>query len=250
MMRIFTTRRPQAAVLGLAVLASTFAAAQGYRRMIPIPQNDPPPTELVVARWRYGTNGWFGHMGWSHNYPSSDYNLNEFIASATGIDVDALSFRIVDLASDEIFDYPFAYVSEPGEMELTEKEIENLREYVERGGFILMDDFDGFRQLDNMRSQVLRAFPDRSFRALEETHPVFDVHFTLRNLDRMSPYVPGGSITYFGLEDAEGRLAIAAGHNNDLANFWDWYDDARYPLEPAADAFRLGVNFVIWSMTH
>jgi hypothetical protein len=238
------------AVLVPAVLVSTFTLAQGFRRFVPIPQNEPPPTELVVARWRYGTNGWFGHLGWSHNYPSSDRNLNEFIASATGIDVDVLSFKIVDLASDEVFDYPFAYVSEPGEMQLTEQELANLREFVDRGGFILMDDFDGARQLDNMRSQVLQAFPGHSFAAMANTHPLFDVHFALRNLDRMSPYVPGGSITYYGLQDAEGRLAIAAGHNNDLANFWDWYDEARMPLEPAADAFRLGVNFVVWSMTH
>ncbi len=238
------------ALVTLTVLASTLALAQNFRRFMPIAQHEPPRTELVVARWRYGTNGWFGHMGWSHNYPRSDQNLNEFIASATGVDVDTLSFRIVDLESDEIFDYPFAYVSEPGEMELSEREIANLLEFVERGGFILMDDFDGFRQLENMRLNVMRAFPERNFNALPETHPVFDAHFSLRNLDRMSPYVPGGSIVYYGLEDSEGRLAIAAGHNNDLANFWDWYDEARMPLEPAADAFRLGVNFVIWGMTH
>jgi hypothetical protein len=244
------TRLATLAVFVPVMLAAAFASAQGFRRFVPIPQNEPPPTELVVARWRYGTNGWFGHMGWSHNYPSSDRNLNEFIASATGIDVDLLSFRIVDLSSDEIFEYPFAYVSEPGEMELTAQELANLREFVDRGGFILMDDFDGARQLDNMRSQVLQAFPERSFAVMAATNPVFDAHFSLRDLDRMSPYVPGGHITYYSLDDAEGRLAIAAGHNNDLANFWDWYDEARMPLEPAADAFRLGVNFVVWSMTH
>ena len=244
------TKLATCALLTPAVLISTLTLAQGFRRFMPIPQNEPPPTELVVARWRYGTNGWFGHLGWSHNYPSSDRNLNEFIASATGIDVDVLSFRIVDLGSDEVFDYPFAYVSEPGEMQLTPQELANLREFVDRGGFILMDDFDGARQLENMRSQVLQAFPGQSFTAMAETHALFDVHFSLRNLDRMSPYVPGGHITYYGLEDSDGRLAIAAGHNNDLANFWDWYDEARMPLEPAADAFRLGVNAVIWSMTH
>jgi hypothetical protein len=238
------------AVLSLGLLASTLALAQGFWRRAPIVQNDPPPTELVVARWRYGTNGWFGHMGWSHNYPSSDRNLNEFIKSATGIDVDVLSFRIVDLGSDEIFDYPFAYVSEPGEMELTEQEITNLREYIERGGFVLMDDFDGPRQLGNMRAQVLKAFPESRFEPIDERHPLFGVLFTLGNLDRMSPYVPGGRIVYYGLNDRHGRLALAAGHNNDLANFWDWYDEARMPLEPAADAFRLGVNVVVWSMTH
>ena len=62
--------------------------------------------------------------------------------------------------------------------------------------------------------------------------------------------VPGGNITYYGMLNDDGEVAIAAGHNNDLANFWDWYDQSYSPLEPAADAFRLGINFVIWSMTH
>ena len=63
-------------------------------------------------------------------------------------------------------------------------------------------------------------------------------------------YVPGGSITYYGLFDATGRLAIMAGHNNDLANFWDWYGDGSMPLKPSTDAFRLGTNAVIYSLTH
>jgi hypothetical protein len=62
--------------------------------------------------------------------------------------------------------------------------------------------------------------------------------------------VPGGEITYLALFSESGNLSIAAGHNNDLANFWDWYDDGRMPLKPAADAFRLGINFIVWSMTH
>lgn len=241
-------RRLTSSLLWLVLLASAAAFAQFGRRGVA--QNEPAATELVVARWRYGTNGWFGHMGWSHNYPSSDRNLNEFIANATGIDIELISYRIVDLGSDEVFDYPFAYVSEPGEMELTEREVENLREFVARGGFILMDDFDGQQQLGNMRSQVARAFPDRVFMPIDPGHAVFDIHFTLRDLDRMSPYVPGGSIVYYGIDGDGGDLAIAAGWNNDLANFWDWYDEARMPLEPASDAFRLGINFVVWAMTH
>jgi hypothetical protein len=135
-------------------------------------------------------------------------------------------------------------------MQLTEQEVANLREFVERGGFILMDDFDGPQQLGNMREQVMRAFPDRTFLPIGSDHRVFSVHFHLDDLDRMSPYVPGGSILYYGIHNPNGDLAVAAGWNNDLANFWDWYDEARMPLEPASDAFRLGINFVIWSMTH
>src|SRR5690606_38017769 len=142
-----------AALLG----AASLAAAQGFGRRFYLEQNDPPATELVVARWRFSTNGAIGHTGWAHNYPSSDRNLNEFIEQATGIDVALLSYRIVDLGSEEVFQYPFAYVSEPGEMELTEREVLHLREFIDRGGFILVDDFDGPWQLEQLRSQVRRA---------------------------------------------------------------------------------------------
>lgn len=236
-------------VFGLFLLTATVAFSQGFGRRS-VAQNEPPDTELVVARWRFGTNGWFGHMGWSHNYPNSDEHLNEFIAGATRIDVELSSYRIVDLGSDEIFDYPFAYVSEPGEMQLTDAEVANLREYVARGGFILMDDFDGSAQLANMRMNLRRAFPERNFEPVPVDHRIFDTVLELEDLGGLAPYVPGGEITYLALRDDRGEIAVVAGHNNDLANFWDWYGQARMPLEPAADAFRLGINFVVWSMTH
>lgn len=233
----------------MALLTVTDAHAQFGRRWR-IEQNNPPATELIVARWRFGTNGAIGHMGWAHNYPNSDENFNEFIEQSTGIDIQVLSYRIVDLGSEEVFEYPFAYVSEPGEMELTDQEVENFRQFIERGGFVLMDDFDGSWQMATMRSEVARVFPDRPFITLEPNHPLFKAHFDLYDLNGMSPYVPGGTITYYGILNDAGDVVIAAGHNNDLANFWDWYDQARMPLEPAADAFRLGINFVVWSMTH
>jgi hypothetical protein len=234
-----------------AVLVATFAYAQGFswgRRVIE--QNDPPPTEFIAARWHFGTNGLIGHMGWSHNYPESDRHLNQFLSRATGLDVEELSYRIVELGSEEVFDYPFAYVSEPGEMELTEQEVANLRQFIARGGFVLMDDFDGPLQWAQMRSQVLRAFPDRDFVPLTPDHRVFHTHSDVDDFEAMAEHVPGGRITYYGWFDADGNLAILAGHNNDLANFWDWYGDGRMPLKPSTDAFRLGANAVLYSMTH
>lgn len=236
-------------VIAWMLVAADPALSQRFRRPS-VFQNDPPPTELIIARWRYGTNGRIGHMGWSHNYPSSDENLNGFISTATGIDIETASYRIVDLGSPEVFDYPFAYVSEPGEMALTDQELMNFREFIHRGGFVLMDDFDGVVQMENMRAEVQRVFPDQPFLGITSDHPVFDIHFPLADLERMSPYVPGGNIEYMGMVNDHDELAIAAGYNNDLANFWDWYDEARFPLEPAADAFRLGINFIIWSLTH
>jgi hypothetical protein len=233
-------------------LAAMYSAAQGFRygRQVRMPQNNPPATELIVARLHFGTNGAIGNMGWSHNYPQSDIHLNEFLARATGVDVEEYSFLIVELGSEELFDYPFAYISEPGEMQLTEQEVFNLREYIGRGGFILMDDFDGSAQWSQMHSQILRTFPDRDFVELDIEHPAFSAFMPLEDLQDMSLYVPGGSITYYGLFNDDGQLAIMAGLNNDLANFWDWYANGSMPLAPSTGAFRLGANAVVYALTH
>jgi hypothetical protein len=233
----------------IALLLAQDALAQFGRRRV-IEQNDPPATEFVAARWHFGTNGAIGHMGWSHNYPQSDQHLNEFLERATGLDLEVSSYRLVELGSEEVFDYPFAYVSEPGEMELTEQEVLNLREFIQRGGFVLMDDFDGAEQWNQMRSQIIKTFPGKDFTLLPLTHVVFSAHTPLDNLQAMAEHVPGGEIAYYGLFDDTGRLAIMAGHNNDLANFWDWYGDGSMPLKPSTDAFRLGTNAVIYSLTH
>jgi hypothetical protein len=237
----------------LALLASVFTAlacAQGLWGGGRILQNDPPATEFIAARWHFGTNGYIGHRGWSHNYPQSDRNLNGFLMRATRLDLEESSYRIVELGSDEVFDYPFAYVSEPGEMLLTDQEVAHLREYVARGGFVIMDDFDGPVQWAQMHSQVKRAFPGGEFVPLTVDHPVFRTYAPVDSFDDMAEHMPGGRITYFGLFDETGRLAILAGHNNDLANFWEWYGDGSLPLKPATDAFRVGTNAVLYALTH
>jgi hypothetical protein len=234
------------------MMAATCGASEifGWWRGEPILQNTPPATEFIAARWHFGTNGAVGHMGWAHNYPYSDQNLNRFLNRTTGLDVDLGSYRIVELGKDEVFEYPFAYVSEPGEMELTEKEVKNMREYIARGGFVLIDDFDGPWQWEQLRSQVKRAFPELDFVQLPIDHPVFQMIFDLDDLQGMAEYVSGGHIAYYGLIDERGTVVMLAGLNNDLANFWEWYEQPSMPLKPAADAFRLGTNAVMYALTH
>ncbi len=238
-----------AAIL-IVLLGSSLAHGQRFRGRYTIEQNVPPATEFVAARWHFGTNGLIGHMGWSHNYPWSEQHLNDFVAETTRIDVENNSYRIVELGSDEIFEHPFTYVSEPGEMELTDQEVENLRQYIDRGGFILIDDFDGPRHLTQLRSQMLRAFPDRNFFPLKIDNPIFDLIFELQDLNGMAPYVPGGELVYYGMLNERGEIAIVACYNNDLANFWDRIDQGSYPLRPSTDAFRMGINYLVYSMTH
>jgi uncharacterized protein DUF4159 len=252
----------RASILGLAVLgavlATSIAEAQfrrfrgsGGLRDCVYEEVDhfPPRSEFIVARWHFGTNGRIGHCGWSHNYPDSEINLNEFIGRTTRVDVEESSYRLLELDSDEIFEYPFTYISEPGEMEMTDAEVARMREYVDRGGFILIDDFDG-DHMDNLREEMRRVFPDRAFQRLSLQDPIFDLAYKVEDLQSMAPYVQGGEPAYYGFANSEGDIAIVALHNNDLANFWEWYGSPGYPLRPATDAFRMGTNFLVHSMTH
>jgi uncharacterized protein DUF4159 len=235
------------------LLAGTVAEAQFRRRGWMIEDNVPPPTEVVLMRWRFGTNGLIGHSGWSHNYPYSEQNLNGFVTQTTRVDLEVNSYRLIDLGSDEIFDYPFAYVSEPGEMEMTEQQVLNLREYIDRGGFILIDDFDnvyGYDHMANLREEMSRAFPDRHFELLTGDNPIFDLIFRVRDLRTMEPWGSGGKLEYWGFRNSQGEIAIVACLNNDLANFWEWYDTPQYPLAPATEAFRMGVNYLVHALTH
>jgi hypothetical protein len=214
-------------------------------------QNDPPPTELVVARLKFGTNGDIGGMGWAHNYPDAEMNLNQFIGQATRIEVQRVSYRIVELGSDDLFKHPFVLISEPGEMDLSTREIEQLREYIARGGFIVVDDFDGAWQLDNFRRQLALVFPDRTLEEMQIHHPVFNTFYQIESLTTFEPYVPGDTPVFYSLADQNNRrLVLVACHNNDLMNFWDWIGQARYPLRPATEAFRVGTNFLMYALTH
>ena len=240
-----------AAIGGLAALLGASLACAQFGRRYYMPEDNPnvPATEVILQRWHFGTNGAIGHMGWSHNYPYSEINLNEFIGRTTRIDVEDNSYRGIELSSPEIFQYPFAYISEPGEMEMTEAEVANLREYIERGGFILIDDFDTWH-MDNLREEMRRVFPDRAFERLSVDNPIFNLVHQVESLDSMAPYVQGDDPVYYGLDNSVGQIAIVALHNNDFANFWEWYGTYGYPLKPSTDAFRLGTNFIIHAMTH
>jgi len=233
----------------LILAGATFIYAQRFRQPFRY-SNDAPPTELVVARWEYTAMGKFNGTGWSHNYPSSDQHFAQVISEATNINVKNVSYRIVELGSPEVFDYPFAVVSEPGEMALTDHEVENLRQFIDRGGFVVMDDFDGSRDLSTLQRNLHRAFPDRDLVKLTIDHPIFNVFYRIDALNITSPYLVDGEPIFYALMRDNGTIGVIACYNNDLENFWDYIDRGEYPLKPSIEAFRLGINFVIYSMTH
>ena len=250
--RLQYVRKLRIIVIGVTLLVLTgasFLFAQRFRQRF-YGQNDPPATELIVARWQYTAFGKFGGTGWSHNYPSSDQHFAQVISEATNINVKSLSYRIVELGGEEVFKYPFAVVSEPGEMALTDHEVENLRQFINRGGFVVMDDFDGAKDLATLQRDLHRAFPDRDLVRLTIDHEIFNVFYRIDALNVVSPYLVDGEPIFYALKRDDGTIAVIACYNNDLENFWDYIDRGEYPLKPSIEAFRLGINFLVYAMTH
>jgi len=189
---------------------------------------------------------------WHHDYPYAEDLYLGFLREVTGVHTSKESFEIVHLDENEIFRYPFLYVSEPGYMELTSKEITNLRAFLNRGGFMMFDDFRGV-DLDNLRFQMKKVLPDRNMYKLDITHPVFHTFYDIDSIVMDPPYRDfrfSGGPEFWGMNDDKGRLIMLANQNNDLGEFWEWVDKGQMPFQPAAKSVRLGINYLVYAMTH
>jgi hypothetical protein len=137
-------------------------------------------------------------------------------------------------------------------MDMTDDEIENLREYFKRGGFVMFDDFRG-EHLDNLALQMKRVFPERDLFQLELKHVIFRSFYDIDTLDMPPPYMNYNSrekVSFWGMEDDHGRLILAANADNDFGEYWEDIDNGSEVLQPAVQAFRFGVNYLIYAMTH
>ncbi|HVZ59662.1 MAG TPA: DUF4159 domain-containing protein [Terriglobales bacterium] len=223
-------------------------------------RHPPSPAEFVFARLQFTSHGPgrgpyrrptpCGPLeGWAHDYPVAEQHLLQLAGRYTRIHVDAGSYAIVRLDSRELFDHPFALMSEVGEMTLTDREVANLREYLNRGGFIVVDDFDSLNMLW-FDEQMKKVFPDRSFRPLTIEHGIFHALNDIKSLKVESPYPQRGAPLFYGYFDDHGRLSMVLNVNNDLGDLWEWLDDPIYALAPSIEGVRLGINYLLYSFAH
>jgi hypothetical protein len=222
-----------------------------------------PRPEFVFARLEVSNRDPFlywphyfpNNPPWHHDYPLSDEFLVSLVHEITGIRVAPNSYKIVRLDSDDVFKYPFVYLSEPGFLDLNDKEIANLREYIHRGGFVIADDFrdedflGNWDELDVLRTTLKRALPDRELVRLDLRHPIFHSFFDVDTLDMKAPY---GNFKpqFWGLADKQGNIQVLAFYNNDIGDFWKYLDEGDAPLEDSSRATRIGIDAIIYSMTH
>lgn len=192
----------------------------------------------------YGFAGRGNGPMWAHDYPVAEENLYIAINTLTSLPI-TYENKIITLTDDDIFDFPFLYMCEVGYWSIEEKEAERLAEYLARGGFLIVDDFRGGYEWSNFLEQIKRAAP-KNPQPLAVDHPIFHCFF---DFDHLLGYAPYGGFTprYYAIFDDHGRIMVMINHNNDIGDGWEWPEtDETFSTE----AFKLGINYLIYSMTH
>jgi len=223
------------------------------------------PGEYTFARIVYDSphspyNRWFGGA-WRVDFPEADYNFMMGIREWAGSNLH-LSGRPVQIrpTDERLFDYPFAYIVEPGHMELSDEDAAALREYLMRGGFLMLDDFHGEIEWQRAQGEIKKILPEYEIKDLPLTHPIFHSYFDLDGVVQVpgvAALVQGvtyekGGVTphYMGVENKNGRLMIFLTRNCDLGDAWEWINDSRYPAQYGMVAYKVGMNVITYAMSH
>jgi len=261
----------RALVLGVGLLAITtlFALQRSRFRPFGDEEDDPAPippdarekTEYAFARLRYPSAGrsWWFRSSWPTDYPKADRQFVQGVRRLTRIHTRSME-EVVDLDSDEIFKWPWIYAVEVGHWQLTDVQAKRLREYLLRGGFLMTDDFHGTLEWDVFMESMGRVFPDRPVVEIENSDPIFHVLYDLDERVQVPGiqywytgrmYERDGIVPHWrGIYDDQQRLMVAICFNQDNGDAWEWADHPRYPEKYASQAYRVGINFIIYAMTH
>jgi hypothetical protein len=205
---------------------------------------------FVYARIRYHMLP-YGRIEvpWHHDYPYGDELFPSFIKQRTNVDANHEAYQIVDIDSKDLFKYPFAYLCEPGFLDLLPEDVVNLKNYLDRGGFLLVDDFRGQWHFENLRVQMKKVYPDRDFVPLDVHNPIFHSFFDIDTLDMVPPY-GSNPVEFWALLNAKGDVQMIINYNNDLSEIWEWLDKGEMSLRESVTALQLGTNYLIYAMTH
>lgn len=204
-----------------------------------------------------GGRGW-----WRQDWPEADAHFAQGVRRLTRID-NGVPIHL-PLTDDRIFDHPWVYATQVGYWDLSEAEINRLREYLNRGGFLVVDDFYGDRDWEMFRESMRRVFPERAIVDIPDGDPVLRVVYEitertfipgLRHLRRGADGLVGVSPQATGpqwraIYDDKGRMVVAVNFNMDVGDAWEHADMPEYPEKMTALAYRFGINYILYSMTH
>lgn len=227
----------------------------------------PEPREFFFTRVAYngfGRRGFFGGGGggsrWATDYPKADLQFLVVLKRLVNIDAYDLE-NAVRLDDPAIRLYPFLYALEVGSMALSQPEITGLRAHLESGGFLMIDDFWGTRQWAQFEYQMSQLLPGRPIQDIPADHPIFNTVYKIdevlqvpalgRGIYGRPTYEQDGYVpTVSGIFDDSGRLMVIINWNTDLGDAWEHAENPYYPVEFSTYAFQVGVNTIIYGMSH
>lgn len=227
----------------------------------------PPVSELEIARLIFDNNlmsSWGpGRPWWAIDWPDAEEHFTDGVMRYTNIDI-ASDSRHIRLTDDAIFDYPWLFVQQVGRWELGRDEIRQLREYLLRGGFMVVDDFHGPAQWDVFRTVIRRALPEYEIVDIptgdELLHVLYELeqrtqipgrrHLYGSTAGRTIVEMPHTPPRWRGIYDDRQRLMVAINFNMDMGDSWEHADDPVYPVSMTSLGYRFGINYLIYAMTH
>jgi len=274
--------RFRSAMLVIAVILGSCAALHAQRPFkqyqvaeyedFPLPTDWAKTTEWTHARLHYPSiYARYGRrdFNWTIDYPRSDRHLLAGVRRLTRIDTRSVE-QVVDLdGTDDVYNWPMMYAVEVGHWALPDDQAARLRDFLLRGGFLMVDDFHGDEPYNNVFSEwqvflasITKVFPDRPIEDLDNSNPIFHTIYDLDDRFQVAGWQwtfsgrtyeageTGKTPHWRGISDEKGRVMVAICHNMDLGDAWEWSDDPRYPEKWAALAYRIALNYFIYDLTH
>ena len=225
----------------------------------PLPPDFNTPHEFVWARLRY-PDPYGPTIYWSMDYPRADRHVSEGIRRLSRVDARSAEQVVDPNDPEDIYYWPFLYASEAGHWELPPHIAARLRDYLQRGGFLMFDDFHGEAEWEAVEEGVRTIFPEASIEELPNESPIFGTVYDLKERIQVPgfgawssgvTYEKGGVTPHWrALKDKNGRILMAFCHNMDLGDAWEHSDDPAYPEKMASVAYRIAMNYIVYDLTH
>jgi hypothetical protein len=246
-----------------------FPSVEGYETD-PLPPDYQRQAEWTFARLMYPPgplDGYYprfqgpwqeGLSLWTQDYPRADRTLSAAVRRFTRIDVRSVEQPVSLDDGDEVYNWPWLYAVQVGEWGLTEKQARKLRDYLLRGGFFMADDFHGTEEQAYFEKTMKMVFPERPIVDIPDDDPIFHTVFDLDDRFQIpgaqhlgTGYKKDGRVAHWrGIYDDKGRIMVAICLNSDVGDSWEWFDSPGYPQRFSLLGVRIGVNYVVYAMTH
>jgi len=243
----------RARVVSLLLLAMLFGApiAWSQRQRFMLEPNVPYDGRYTFVRLRY-TQGY--RMAWSADYPQMERNFMTILGDLSTLRLHKKASNVHVLDDPALNHYPIAYLTEPGYWMPTPQEAEALRRWIQKGGFLIVDDFYFDRQWDVFEKAMLSVLPTARIVPMDVSHPIFNAFFHIKTLDGMThPATPLAKAEYLGIyedNDPSKRLQVIINYNNDIGDYMEWSGEGWYPVNFSNDAYKFATNYVMYGLTH